>query len=110
MLAALALASAFLCANAVQIDGDTLKCASGEHVRLWGVNSPEAHDPGGPEATRALSRLVFGKTLSCQRKGRSFNRTVALCYLNGHDIAAEMVRGGWAVDWPKYSHGRYAKP
>ncbi|KQI68424.1 nuclease [Loktanella sp. 3ANDIMAR09] len=35
-------------------------------------------------------------------------RTVARCYLpDGRDLSAEMVKAGLAIDWPKFSGGRY---
>lgn len=39
------------------------------------------------------------------------DRVVARCRRtsDGRDIAAEMVRQGHAVDWPRYSGGEYAR-
>ncbi len=35
-------------------------------------------------------------------------RTVAKCYLeDGRDLSAEMVKLGLAIDWPKFSNGKY---
>ena len=35
-------------------------------------------------------------------------RTVARCYLqDGRDLSAEMVKLGLAIDWPKFSDGKY---
>jgi endonuclease YncB( thermonuclease family) len=37
-----------------------------------------------------------------------FGRTVAECFLpDGRDLSAEMVKLGLAIDWRKYSGGRY---
>ncbi len=37
------------------------------------------------------------------------DRVVAKCYLpDGRDLAAELVKLGLALDWPKYSGGEYA--
>lgn len=111
----LALATAlFLCPAPRAIDGDTFACAGGLRVRVWGVQAPEAHDPGGPEATAALDRLIAGRTLICIPRGRSYARVVALCFIPrgapDQDLAAELVRTGHATDWPRYSHGAYATP
>lgn len=103
------LAVVFICHVSGIIDGDSFVCEGGQHVRLWGVDSPERYTPTGPPATRALAGLVAGRTLACEPKGRSYARVVALCTVNGRDVAGEMVRGGFAVDWPRYSHGRYAR-
>ena len=32
----------------------------------------------------------------------------ARCFAAGHDLAGEMVRNGYALDWPRYSKGFYA--
>ncbi|KJZ20956.1 nuclease [Loktanella sp. S4079] len=39
-----------------------------------------------------------------------YGRTVAHCYLpDGRDLSAEMVKLGLAIDWPKYSGGKYSE-
>ena len=38
----------------------------------------------------------------------SYNRKVAICYLSdGRDIGAEIVKQGYALDFTKYSKGKY---
>ena len=38
----------------------------------------------------------------------SYGRTVGKCYLSdGRDLSAEMVKAGLAIDWPKFSGGKY---
>lgn len=108
-LAGPAMAADLTCRVSGIIDGDTWRCADGTRVRLWGVNAPERHEPGGPEATRALSALIAGKTLRCATKGTNWGRVVARCYVDGQDVARVMVRRGHAVDWPKFSKGEYAR-
>lgn len=34
--------------------------------------------------------------------------TVAVCSIDGADIASWLVRNGHAFDWPQYSRGKYA--
>lgn len=42
------------------------------------------------------------------REDVSYDRIVAKCYLpDGTDLAAELVRQGLALDWPKFSGGEY---
>ena len=37
-----------------------------------------------------------------------YGRAVARCYLpDGKDLSAEMVKRGLAIDWPKFSGGKY---
>jgi len=87
-------------------DGDTFKSASGEKVRLLGINTPEimhGSEPGqvmGNEATQALKRMIAGKTvrLAFDRERRdTYGRTLAQVYLhNGTWVNGEMVRLGLA--------------
>lgn len=110
MIATLA-AAAFLCASPGVIDGDTLRCHGGTRVRIWGIQAPERHHPQGPAATRAMDRIIGRSDLRCEPKGKSYDRIVARCRrtADGRDVAAEMVRQGHAVDWPRYSGGEYAR-
>lgn len=102
--------AAFLCASPGVTDGDTLRCRDGTRVRIWGIQAPERHEPGGPAATLAMSRIVGREDLTCQRKGTSYRRVVARCRLpSGQDVAAELVRQGHARDWPEFSGGTYAR-
>lgn len=102
------LAAAFACIQPGVIDGDTLNCQGGVRVRVWGIDAPETWMREGPASTRAMARLVRGQRLTCQRKGTSYERVVARCFLpDGRDVAAEMVRQGQAQDWPKFSKGFY---
>lgn len=97
-----------LCADPSPVDGDTLVCGD-VRIRLWGVDSPERHTPEGPAATRALSNITRGQTLVCKSRGRSYDRTVAQCWIGRMDVGGEMVRTGHAVDLPKFSKGYYAR-
>lgn len=99
---------ALACAAPGIIDGDTIRCGS-VRVRLWGIDAPERDTPAGPPSTRALAQIINGGTIMCEQKDTDrYGRTVALCRLNGVDIAAEMVRQGQAKDYPRYSGGYYA--
>lgn len=104
-----AAALAFLCVVGPIHDGDTFTCKEGPRVRVWGVDAPELATEAGPASRRALTRLIAGKTLECEKKGRSYDRVVARCFVDGRDVAEEMVRGGFAADWPKFSHGAYSQ-
>lgn len=102
------LAALFTCTQPGVIDGDTWRCADGARVRAWGIDAPERYTPAGPASTAALARLITGKTLTREPRGKSYNRTVALCRLpNGTDIGGEMIRQGRAVEWCSYSRNFY---
>jgi len=53
-------------------------------------------------------RSCSAKEIRCQLTGkRTYDRCVAVCYLDGADIEAIMVRTGYARDCPRYSGGRH---
>jgi micrococcal nuclease len=88
-------------------DGDTIE-VGGLAVRLNGLAAPEGDEPGGTAATRAMRKMVEGRTLRCELDGeRTRDRCVGVCYLDGGDIADTMVRQGLARDCPRFSAGRY---
>lgn len=103
---------AFICALPVAIDGDTLRCANGQAVRVAGIEANErrggCHLPVCPamparEARATMQRLVAGKALSCRRVGVSWGRAVAVCALpDGRDLRCAAIASGAAVEWPAY--------
>jgi endonuclease YncB( thermonuclease family) len=102
------------------IDGDTIYVGRLKY-RLCGIDPPERGQPGSREAADHLRKLMIaGKTVRCvpvgegtpcdgRSKRKSHNRIVALCFVDGKDIAAEMMRSGHARDWPKFSGGHYGR-
>lgn len=90
------------------VDGDTIDIG-GTRIRLAGIDAPEMDHPYGKEAKFALIRLCQGEQVRAVFSGDlSHDRTVATCYLpDGRDLSAEMVKAGLAIDWPKFSKGRY---
>jgi endonuclease YncB( thermonuclease family) len=90
------------------VDGDTITI-SGTAIRIAGIDAPELDHPWGKKAKFALVELCKGKVVTAViQPGLSYDRTVAKCYLeDGTDLAAEMVRQGLALDWPKFSGGAY---
>ncbi len=90
------------------IDGDTIDIG-GTRIRLAGIDAPELDHPYGKNAKWALVRLCKGAQIRAVFDGSlSHDRTVATCYLpDGRDLSAEMVKLGMAVDWAKFSGGKY---
>lgn len=90
------------------VDGDTI-VIDNIHIRLAGIDAPELDHPYGRNARRAMMGLCRGQTITARFVGElSYNRGVAVCTLpDGRDLAAELVKQGLAVDWPKFSGGRY---
>ncbi|TAG23922.1 MAG: hypothetical protein EAZ40_06710, partial [Rhodobacterales bacterium] len=91
------------------VDGDTIDIA-GTRIRLSGIDAPEMDHPYGKSAKWALVNLCKGQEVRAVFDGDfSHDRTVATCFLpDGRDLSAEMVKAGMAIDWPKFSRGRYA--
>lgn len=90
------------------IDGDTIDI-NGTRIRLAGIDAPELDDPYGQGAKFLLIRLCKGQVIRAVTEGdQSYDRSVATCYLpDGRDLSAEMVRAGMAIDWRKFSGGKY---
>lgn len=92
------------------IDGDTFRLEGGERIRIAGIDAPETQ-PGqakcraeivrGQAATRDARALLAGRTVTIERVGRSYNRTVANVRLNGRDVATMLVDRGIAARWPR---------
>lgn len=99
--------------SAVVIDGDTLEIG-GTHIRLEGIDAPESDQsckdargadwPCGRQASRYLSQLSAGADVACDSTGLDkYGRMLAICYANGVEMNAEMVRSGFARAFVKYS-------
>lgn len=91
------------------IDGDTIDIA-GTRIRLSGIDAPEIDHPYGKNAKWALVNLCKDQEVRAVFDGDlSHDRTVATCFLpDGSDLSAEMVKAGMAIDWKKFSGGKYS--
>ena len=113
---ALLAASPALASDLFIRDGDSF-AIDGQEVRLWGIDAPEYHQtciksgsnvPCGKYARQRLENLTKGVDLQCEKVNTDrYKRTVARCYVHGEDLAALMVRAGFAFDYPRYSKGAY---
>ena len=76
---------------------------------MFGVDAPELDHPYGKKAKWALHRLCKDHVIRAEIiEEDDHGRTVAHCYLpDGRDLSAEMVKQGLAIDWPKFSRGKY---
>ena len=99
------------------IDGDTIEI-HGTRIRLHGIDAPESVQlcrnadsdlyQCGAEAASSLDALIGGRQVRCAPVDQDrYHRTVAVCYVDGIDLGQWLVSSGLALDWPKYSKGRY---
>jgi endonuclease YncB( thermonuclease family) len=83
-------------------DGDTIwvrpsQGGTAVEVRLHGIDAPEICQPFGVQAREALaSRLRGRKVVLDVRAQDAYERTLARVSLQGQDIGAWLVSGGWA--------------
>jgi endonuclease YncB( thermonuclease family) len=95
------------------IDGDTLEI-DGRQVRLAGIDAPEAGQTCGRRllgswrcgtaASDQLAKLVAKRRVNCESRGTDkYDRMLGICFVDGRDINAEMVREGLAWAFVKYS-------
>lgn len=102
------------------IDGDTIEI-HGSRIRFNGIDAPESdqrcHEKGGKlyrcgaASAKALDRLLRSSSPTvCQFVTLDqYDRFVGDCYLNnGESVQEWMVSNGHALDWPRYSRGKYA--
>lgn len=92
-------------------DGDTIEVI-GRPIRLNGLTCDEIGTPLGDQATRAMRRLVSGKTLTCRLNGEhTYDREVGRCKLpDGRDIGAVMISSKLCGRCARYDPFRsYAK-
>ena len=102
------------------IDADTIEI-TGQRIRLDGIDAPEswqtcrrANGEGyqcGRDAADALDQfLAESRPTICDVVDHDrYKRAVARCKRNdGASVNAWLVSQGWAVDWERYSHGRFA--
>lgn len=89
-------------------DGDTIYI-DGTAIRLAGIDAPELDQPYGQKAKYHLMDLCKGHVVRAEFDGSStYDRLVATCFLpDGRDLSAEMVEVGLALDWRRFSGGKY---
>ncbi|HPG88825.1 MAG TPA: thermonuclease family protein [Hyphomicrobium sp.] len=98
---------------ATVVDGDTLDIA-GQRVRLEGIDAPETAQicksadgrdwSCGRAASKFLRTLIAGNDVVCDRQGTDkYGRTLAICFADGRDLNAAMVRAGMAWAFVRYS-------
>ena len=93
-------------------DGDTCRIKTGNlvrKVRLSGIDAPEAGQPRWESSRDYLVSLLKGKELLLKCDGTSFDRAACRIFVKAVDVNEEMVKAGWAWDYPQFSQNRYKK-
>jgi endonuclease YncB( thermonuclease family) len=99
------------------IDGDTIEI-EGTRICLWGIDAPEMKQTCegrdgqtyecGRDSAAVMWALTRDRRVECSPRGHDrYGRTVAVCRTESVELNATMIRGGWAVDYTRYSKGRY---
>lgn len=90
------------------IDGDTIVIKRTK-IRLAGIDAPELDQPWGQKSKWAMINLCKGKEITVKLNGeRSHDRLVGTCFCpEGHDVGAELIKLGLALDWALFSGGKY---
>jgi endonuclease YncB( thermonuclease family) len=89
------------------MDGDTLVVRTEDskvvNVRLYGIDAPEAKQPGGEEATAALKKLVHGKPVKVtEMDADGGNWTMGLVEHEDLLVNLEMVKQGHGWHYEDY--------
>lgn len=99
------------------VEGD-LVSVNGSAVKLWGVDAPDAGQMCQTKANQTydcftiakdrLSSYIGQSQVTCYIRGKdSHGQSIGTCAVNGLDLAALMVRDGWALAYtsitPQYA-------
>lgn len=106
-----------LIGQASVIDGDTIEI-HGQRIRLDAIDAPESRqfckDAAGADyrcgqvASFALADKIGRHVVTCDNHGRDrYGRSLSYCSVEGADLGAWLVERGLAVEYRRYSDGRY---
>lgn len=87
------------------IDGDTFVLASGQTVRLIGIDAPEKNDCFATESTSELSNLIGGKNIRLEKdvsETDRYRRLLRYIWVDQTFVDDQLVRRGFATakDYP----------
>jgi len=106
------------------IDGDTIEI-NGEKIRFGGIDAPESYFKGKKQTCKLDKKDVFcgeiskikliekigNNSVDCvlEKNKDKYKRSIGECFVNGKSLSVYMVRNGYALDWPRYSKGKFSK-
>lgn len=95
------------CHPVAVFDGDTFVCLTDQNqqvrVRLQQIDAPEKNQAFGQQAKKALSNLIWGKTLSVRMSDTDqYGRTLGTVYLGDLNINQAIVERGYAWAYKQY--------
>jgi len=83
------------------VDGDTLRLADGQTIRLIGVDSPERGECGFGPATSLTKSLTLGKRVTLGTGARDdrdrYGRLLRYVQVGSTDVGLELLRAGLAT-------------
>ncbi len=100
------------------VDGDTLELASGERIRLLGVNTPETVapnkpvEPWGPEATEFAQAFIAAGPVRLtfdQERHDRFGRHLAYVWRGEMLLNEELIRAGFSEAVTIFPYSRLMK-
>ncbi len=106
------------------IDGDTIKI-NGKNLRFSGIDAPETNFRGkaqmclsgdkkvncGELSKNYLINLIGNNKVFCEIESKpdQYNRLLGECFVNNKSLSSQLVKNGYAFDFPKYSKKKFAK-
>jgi len=94
------------------VDGDTLEIATGERVRLIGVDAAERDGPYYGESKDKLSELVLNKQVRMEKDVLNtdrYSRLLRYLYVGDTFVNLEMVKQGYAMAFAYPPDVKYAE-
>ena len=104
--------------QAIVIDGGTVEI-HGARIRIWGIDALESAQTCqtaaqeryrcGEQAASELRAFIARRPVTCVEVDRDrYKRAVAVCTVDGVELARWLVQNGYAIDRPRYSLGNYS--
>jgi|TARA_B110001452_G_scaffold203045_1_gene173071 endonuclease YncB( thermonuclease family) len=105
-------------------DGDTIKI-NGVKIRFSGIDAPESYFLGKKQTCKLEEKVIFcgeisknklikkigNNSVDCilEKNKDKYKRSIGECFVKGESLSVYMVRNGYALDWPRYSKGKFSK-